>query len=627
MKKVLLVIIFLVNFLNFAYGKRYWIFFKDKGDVNNNRLLKIEKSLPDYQLKWRQRFKKGSLADWYDIPVNEEYINKIRPYIKDVRWKIKILNAISVELDTSNIEKIKSFDFVKEVKPVAIFYRKRPEILPKEENKISDYMTQLRQIKVDALHEMGYHGEGVRIGVLDTGFRLMNHAFDSIKIIAKYDFVNKDTVVENETGQDVYGQDNHGSCVLSIIGGYYKNKLVGPAYKAEFLLGKTEMLDKEEQIEEDNYVAGLQWCVDSGAMVISTSLGYIDWYKYSDLDGNTSITAKAVNIIAQERDVLVVTAMGNEGSNKEGTLITPADAFYCIAVGAVDEYGNLAPFSSTGPTADGRIKPDILAMGVLTYHVSPYSENLIERGNGTSFATPLVGGACALIRQIRPELTVSQIIDIVHTTGSRADNPDNYYGYGIMNAFKAAIAKYSIIEGYVKNKRGLPIPGVFVYLYKDMDFEDMCNTDKNGYFSFNKKVADGYSLVFHIDGYKDTMIYLTGVDTSKINIVLPEYDDNNLVLYPNPAESYFKIRCKSDIEKIKVYIYTIDGKLIFSNEYIREIDFSHPCFIFGQYNEVPSNIDFFSKKDFESFDKLQSGIYIVKVKADNISKIFKVIKK
>ena len=204
------------------------------------------------------------------------------------------------------------------------------------------------------------------------------------------------------------------------------------------MLCKTEDVASETQVEEDNYVAGLEFAESHGASVCTSSLGYIDWYTQADLDGATAVTTIAVNI-ATANGVVCVTAAGNEGHDGNpatSTIIAPADALEVISCGAVDEFGNIAGFSSDGPTADGRVKPEVLARGVNTRTVSSRSDTNLGEVSGTSLSTPLVAGAVACLLGEHPCWTVGQFRTALFGTASRGGVPDPLFveGYGIINA-------------------------------------------------------------------------------------------------------------------------------------------------------------------------------------------------
>jgi subtilisin family serine protease len=212
-------------------------------------------------------------------------------------------------------------------------------------------------------------------------------------------------------------------------------------------LGKTENSRFEQPIEEDYWVAAIEWAESLGAEVVSSSLGYTDWYTFEDLDGETAVTTRAANR-ATSLGVVVVNAAGNERDDPWGHIITPADGFDVIAVGAVDRTGILSWFSSPGPSADGRIKPDVCAMGVNNWLAanSPDGTDIYRNGSGTSFATPLVAGTIALILEIHRDWTPAQVREALTKSADRSLSPNNDYGWGIINAHLAA--------GMKKGKKG-----------------------------------------------------------------------------------------------------------------------------------------------------------------------------
>jgi len=249
-------------------------------------------------------------------------------------------------------------------------------------------------------------------------------------------------------------QDNsqrwHGTAVFSTVGGFVDDVLVGSAYGAQFALAKTEIKAEEIQIEEDYWVAGVEWADSVGADVVSSSLGYTEWddgtgYTYEDMDGNTTFCTRAADL-AVSKGVVVLNAAGNERGPWPAWnyIIAPADGDSVIAVGAVDLEGDIASFSSAGPTYDGRIKPDVVACGVGTYCVT--SSGGYDRLNGTSLSTPLAAGVCALLLEANPEWNPIQVREALWRTASQADNPDNLMGYGIVNAAKASGFDYLVVS-------------------------------------------------------------------------------------------------------------------------------------------------------------------------------------
>jgi serine protease AprX len=248
--------------------------------------------------------------------------------------------------------------------------------------------------------------------------------------LAEYDFIFNDYQTANEAN-DVSSQWDHGTYTWSTLGGAKTGTLYGPAFGASFVLAKTEDVRSETQVEEDNWAEAVEWADSLGADVISSSLGYSDWYTYASFDGHTAVTTIAANL-ATAYGIVVCNAMGNEGPNP-GTLIAPADAYEIISCGAVGSSGTIAGFSSRGPTYDGRMKPEVCAQGVSTYCASSWGVTSYTNVSGTSLSTPLIGGCAAVLLSARPNLTPQQVRLAFMQTASKAANPDNTYGWGILN--------------------------------------------------------------------------------------------------------------------------------------------------------------------------------------------------
>jgi serine protease AprX len=364
-------------------------------------------------------------------------------------------------------------DFVRSIRSVWAGMRKpMPSQVPIEEplegqsklglNYGGSY-AQLQQLNVPAVHDLGYSGLGVLVCMMDTGYRKNHQAFQLAyaegRVLAEWDFINNDGNTQNETG-DPSSQHNHGTYTWSTLGGAADGDLYGPAYGASFILAKTEDVSMEEPIEEDNWVAGMEWADSIGADLISSSLCYIDWYTYSDLDGNTAVITIAADLAA-ERGIVVCNAMGNDGPSS-GSLLAPADADSIIACGAVSSSGNIASFSSRGPSYDGRTKPEVCARGVSTTCADPYDTTDYTTVSGTSLSTPLIGGCAALILSAHPNWTPMQVREAMMTTASRAGSPDNTYGWGIPDILAAI--EYSFYYTGDANGDGEIDVGDVVYL-------------------------------------------------------------------------------------------------------------------------------------------------------------------
>lgn len=435
-----------------------WIFLTDKG-ITTERDYQAALSTAERGLTERARrrlSRAGAGPDIRDIPLHPPYIQQIAATGGRIAGRSRWLNAVSIYAEPEALYRMATLPFVREIAPVSTYRRIRPEATPDLRTAVPkpaiasqlDYgasATQLTQLHVPELHEAGLSGRGVLLAVFDTGFKLSHTAFDSLRnrVVAEWDFINGDDNTADDPQQDVFvGQHDHGTEVLSAMAGYAPGALIGPAYNAQFLLAKTESIAFEQQIEEDWWVQATEWADSLGADIISSSLGYNVWYQISDLDGNTAVTTRAANI-AVNRGIIVVNAMGNEGQTLWQRMIAPADAAGVISVGAVNSAGARAGFSSIGPTADGRIKPDVMAMGVGVRVVNPNSTTTYFQLNGTSFAAPLIAGVAALLLEAYPHWTPAQMLDALQRTAAQADAPDTFKGYGIAHAHNALLSEAS----------------------------------------------------------------------------------------------------------------------------------------------------------------------------------------
>jgi subtilisin family serine protease len=363
---------------------------------------------------------------------------------------------MSVDATPSQIRALASLPFVRRIDPVLSFARKEPpsERLPSIPPLPDDPLfwqygrsfIQLSQINVVPLHRLGYSGKDVLVCMMDTGFWKAHEAFSHAPIIAEWDFVNND----GDVNPDSY-REEHGTATWSLLAGYKTGELIGPAYGASFLLAKTESTEFERPIEEDYWAAGIEWAESLGAEVVSSSLGYIDWYSFADMDGETAVTTRCANR-ASELGVVVVNAAGNERGTSWGHIIAPADGFNVIACGAVDSLGRLTDFSSPGPTYDGRIKPEVCALGESAWYAARGEDSSFDYviGDGTSFSTPLVAGVCALLLEVHRDWTPVQVRTALLSTASQSRSPNNDYGWGIVDAALAAdLGLPSVsLEGY-----------------------------------------------------------------------------------------------------------------------------------------------------------------------------------
>jgi subtilisin family serine protease len=430
----------------------------------------------------RERSELGRLAasppllDDRDLPPDPTYIAAVAARGGAVRTRSSWLNAVSVAAPAESLARIQALPFVAEVRPVA---RESWDEAPSADTASgADGVTdagasadaggdfnagpsflQIDMLHIPEVHAMGDHGEGVLICVLDSGFELDHEAFRQLEVRSERDFVNGDDDPSYDPRTDVPTQSVHGTAVLSTIAGYVPGKLIGPAYRAEYLLGMTERIGSELPVEEDYWCAGIEWAEAQGADIVTSSLSYHNWYHWRDLDGRTAVATRAANL-ALTRGVLVVNAIGNEGP-KQGSIGAPADAPGAISVGAVNGIGNLAGFSSVGPTYDRRVKPDVVAPGVAVFTALARTHDRYARVNGTSFSTPLVAGCAALVLSAHPDWGPEAVRDALAMSASRAGQPDNQYGWGIVNARDAVL--YPLLEGTVTDSvTREPLPGATV---------------------------------------------------------------------------------------------------------------------------------------------------------------------
>jgi len=357
-----------------------WVYFRDKGlsgAALEDALDAAEDDLLPRAARRRAKVAspEGRLVDEADLAVHREYLERARSTGATPRQTSKWLNAASYRVTRDQAERLSRLECVARMDlvnrsrraavptpvgdPVPVVPRPGIGKGKSSASEAIDYGNNfgaMLQVNVPPLHEAGLSGQGVLVGMLDTGFRTTHEALRGIPVLGTWDFINNDPDVDNEPG-DPEGSRNHGTMTLSTVAGNMPGSLVGPAYGASVVLAKTEDIAEEEPIEEDYWVAGLEWVESLGADIVSSSLSYFDWYEFSDLDGNTAVTTIAADLAAG-RGLLVINSAGNS-RNTTGTIGAPADGDSVLTVGAVDSEGGVTSFSSPGPTFDGRIKPEV----------------------------------------------------------------------------------------------------------------------------------------------------------------------------------------------------------------------------------------------------------------------------
>ena len=419
-----------------------------------------------------RRLRRGGVGPALDdLPVHAPYLRMLEARLASeparLRGVSRWLNAASVEMPARLAGEIAKLPGVDRVELVPLARRSRPvgdpEPVPGGPRDLaagqapeSDAVTgspgdpsfyggsfrQLDMMQVPALHALGLSGAGVLVCMLDTGYTLTHEAFAGLDVVAARDFINGDLNVDDQVGQDVSGQANHGTWTLACVAGHKPGTYIGGAFGASVALAKTEYVPTETPVEMDYWQFGAEWADSMGADVISSSLGYSEFddpgdsYVYADMDGRTTVVTRAA-VEATRRGITVVTAAGNEGGGAWFFIVAPGDADSVITAGAVDSNNVVASFSSHGPTSDGRIKPDVTAMGRSVLTVNRTSPTDYTRLSGTSLSTPLTAGMVALLLEAHPTWGPVQVRDALRETGLNAAAPNNTIGWGLVQGMGA----------------------------------------------------------------------------------------------------------------------------------------------------------------------------------------------
>jgi hypothetical protein len=523
-KKLLLIPIICIALIDPGLGQsafetcKVWVFFVDKGIVSPDDCESALRHLNIPERTLQRRAKVSAGASVADLPLCEAYVNDLRRKVISVHQESRWLNGISVTVNERQLIELRKLPFVKAIRPVAkaqsashrdwqesVFweggdiYNEKFLHLGQEGAFYGESYDQLDQIGVIEMHRRGFFGQGVLIAIFDGGFLLDHRCFAHAEVIAEWDFINDDAFTGFDPAQDVRGQPTHGTACMSNIAAYDPGNLIGCAPYASFLLAKTEDVRSETPAEEDNWIAALEWAEWNGADIISSSLSYLDWYNPMSFDGETPPASKSATE-AYKMGVVICNSVGN-GGPRPRTLGTPADAEGVLAIGAIDSNYALVGFSSRGPTADERIKPNVCAMGRHVTVARSYTFNQFGLANGTSFSCPLAAGAIALLIEAHPDWPSSKIYEAVENTATQAYAPDNDWGYGILQVHKAM--DYPAVSGYVKGETGNSLNKAEIS-FAGKDTSGTVETDRSGFYLIPCLPEGEYRIKARATGYEES---------------------------------------------------------------------------------------------------------------------------
>ncbi len=444
MKKNILIFVLFISFFGYSQEDA-WVYFRDKPNSQyyfTNALQMLSQRALD------RRITQNIPLDLLDIPIHQAYIDQITATAGiTVKAKSKWSNCLHIRGSQVDIQALTLLSFVDHVSfanrtlnvggrfSISTTFNSVNKVL--ETQASYNYGTSANQIQMlngNLLHQQNYTGTGKIIAVLDAGFPGVDTAQpfqrlrDNNQILGGYNFVDRSS--------NFYAMNNHGTMVLSTMGGFANNQLVGTAPDASYYLFVTEDSSSENPLEESLWVEAAEMADNLGADVINTSLGYFGYdnpnysHTYSDMNGITAFISRGANI-AFSRGMIVVVSAGNSGSTVNVHIGAPADAINILTVGAVDSARNYANFSSIGPSFDGRVKPDVMAQGL--YAVVSNPSGTIITNSGTSFSGPIIAGMVTSFWQAFPTFTNAQIVQLIKESADHFTNPNPQYGYGIPN--------------------------------------------------------------------------------------------------------------------------------------------------------------------------------------------------
>ena len=394
-----------------------------------------------------RRKRQGLPVDVTDLPIAPAYLDSVSRTGIEIVGQSKWNNTLLVKIHKEKeLNKLNSLSFItKKLKvfssPDSITERKRSSFR-KELNSWESVpihygaaAEQLKSLGGQRIHERGFYGNGMMIAVFDGGFMNVDRipALHGVKLAGLKDFVVPKS-------NNIFEEMEHGTMVLSTMAANAPNLYVGVAPEAQYVLVRCEDERTESLAEEDYWASAAEYADSLGVDVINSSLGYHEFddvktnHLYWEQDGETALISHTASMCA-DKGIICVNSAGNDGMGVWKKINFPADAKNILTVGSINEQGKNAAFSAVGPTADGRIKPDVMAYGSPTSVIT--GRGAIINDNGTSFSSPLIAGMTACLWQALPHKTAKQIIKLVKMAGNNQQHPDNIYGYGVPDFWKA----------------------------------------------------------------------------------------------------------------------------------------------------------------------------------------------
>lgn len=438
-----------------------WVEFSDKGSID----VTTYQSSDLFSERAIDRRDKHNISLHYtDFPIHDEYLTTLQKMDLQILKKSKWFNGVIINtFDSKVVDSLLAQMFVVKIDTLAANFvnttqrhSSKFESFQSEENIHGAAYNHIEMIGGLSLHNRGFNGQGIHIAVFDAGFGNTNelgafsHLYSNDQLLGTWDYVDGDSFV--------YESSYHGMSVLSTMAAIIDGEYVGTAPAAMYWLLKTEDPSSETLIEEYNWAIAAEFADSVGVDIINSSLGYTTFdfpsqnHSYLDLDGKTTIISQAATLAAR-KGMIVCNAAGNSGNKSWKYIGAPADADSILSIGAVDAEQQIAAFSSFGPSADGRIKPNVSAQGSSTAIIN--SNNGVSYSNGTSFSSPIVAGMTACLWQAHYDKTNMQLIDAIIQSAHMYQSPDNQYGYGIPN--------FSLANALLSDNKDINAPSIAIY--------------------------------------------------------------------------------------------------------------------------------------------------------------------